>query len=329
MTTIADIAAAAPAAGLCTEMTALQAAAGYVTWMNVFKTFAVVLGGVCFAYLFGRTVLRILSIFTLAPAAFYEAAGFLLSFGLLAAPTVLGVSGADATWFVVPGGILFAGTVLLSAAMREVKANHTRFFGLLTVVWGAAAVWHGNEIAGFATVMAAMACLGFSVLVLPMTYFIGFNDEKSINRAGASGLALCLLLVFERWAGSPIASFEVFRTGMEWLGPFVFALAILINSSRWAMDVTKTSYLGQQVMAVSAYSALIIAGGTFQIDALLNVGTGFMVLWLIEKPFEVRYKSMTQLAAVGLAVSLAVGWAVYWTQNNLDVVAQWMPALAG
>lgn len=330
MTTITDIAAAAPAAGLCAELTTLQVAAGYITWMGVLKTFAVILGGICFAFLFGRFVLDLLRMFARVPFVLYEVVGFLGSVGLIAAPTLLGLSGPDATWFVVPGGILFAATVILSAKLRGLPENRVRFFGLLTVLYAGIALWYGNSTAGFAAVATFMAFTGFSVFVTPLSYAIGFEDRDATNRAGGAGLLICLILIFDRWTGNGAVQYpqlDVFRTGMEWLGPFVFALAILIKSSRWAMDVRKVSYLGMQFMAVAAYVAMIIAGSTFHIDALLNVGSGMLILWLIEKPFEVPNKGLTGLAAIGLVVSLAVGGGVYWAQNHMDVVGQWIPAL--
>jgi hypothetical protein len=327
MTTVADIATASSVVGQCAELTTLQVAAGYVTWMGVLKTFAVILGGVCFAFLFGRFVMDLLRVFARVPFVLYEIAGFVGSAALLAAPALMAVAGPDVTWFVVPGGILFAATIILSAKLRGLPENNTRFFGLLTAVYGAVAVYYGNQVAGFGAVATFMAFTGFSVFVTPLSYAIGFEDRDATNRAGGAGLLICLILIFERWSGAAIPQLDVFRTGMEWLGPFVFALAILLKSSRWTMDVRKVSYFGMQVMAVAAYSAMIIAGSSFHIDALLNVGSGMLILWLIEKPFEVPNKSLTGLAAIGLGVSLAVGGAVYWAQHHLDVVAQWIPAL--
>jgi hypothetical protein len=324
MTTVADIATASSVVGQCAELTTLQVAAGFVTWMGVLKTFAVVLGGACFAFLFGRGVMHILGA---VPFVLYEIVGFAGAAALLAAPALLGVSGPDVTWFIVPGGILFAATIILSAKLRGIHANNARFFGILTAVYGAVAVYYANEVAGFGAVAAFMAFTGFSILVMPLSYAIGFEDEKATNRAGGAGLLICLMLIFERWSGAAITQLDIFRTGMEWLGPFVFALAILLNSSRWNMDTKKTSYVGMQFMAVAAYAAMIIAGGTFHIDALLNVGSGMLILWLIEKPFEIPNKGLTGLAAIGLGISIVVGGAVYWAQHHNDVVGQWIPAL--
>lgn len=330
MTILADIAASSAVVNQCAELSSLQVAAGYVTWMGVLKTFAIVLGGACFAFLFGQSVMNLLMLFALVPFVLYEIAGFAAAAALMVAPGLLGLSGADATLFVLPGGILFAATVILSAKLRGLPENRVRFFGLLTAVFAAVAFWYDNSTAGFVAVATFMAFTGFSVFVTPLSYAIGFEDRDATNRAGGAALLICLLLVLERWSDDGVThlgQLDMFRPGMEWLGPFVFGLAILIKSSVWGMDKEKTSYIGMQFVAVSAYFAMIVAGGTFHIDALLNVGSGMLILWLIEKPFEVPNKSLTGLAAIGLGVSVAVGGAIYWAQNHIEIVGQWIPAL--
>lgn len=86
----------------CVQLTALQVAAGFITWMNVLKLFALIVGAVCFMYLFGRAVIEIIMAFAKMPIAFYEVIGFALAFALLAAPALL--QSADPNWMIVPGG---------------------------------------------------------------------------------------------------------------------------------------------------------------------------------------------------------------------------------
>lgn len=326
MATIADIATLTTTGAQCAELTTLQVAAGFVTWLNVLKVFSLVLGATCFAFLFGRFASYLLLIFAIIPIVAYE----ILGFGL-AATLLVGASQVDpklATWMVVPGGLLFSGMLALSAKLRNIEGSKARFMGVVTLVWGAAAVFYGNEVAGFGAVIAFMAFMGFSVMVTPLAYAIGFDDEKAVNRAGGAALFICGILVLERWFTQGVAQLDVFRAGMEWLGPFVFALSILINSSRWFMDIKKQSYIGMQVMAAAALFALMTAGSVFQIDAMLNVGTAFLILFALEKPMEIKHRSLTSLAFTGLLLSALVGAAVYYAQTHPDVVAQWLPILA-
>ncbi|MCV9963577.1 hypothetical protein OIU34_16865 [Pararhizobium sp. BT-229] len=326
MATIADIATLSSAGGQCAELTTLQVAAGFVTWLNVLKVFSLVLGATCFVFLFGRFASYLLLLFVIVPVAAYEVLGYGLSAALL-----IGAARVDpslVTWMIVPGGLLFAGMLALSAKLRNVEGSKARFMATVTLVWGAAAVFYGNEVAGFGAVIAFMSFMGFSVAVTPLAYAIGFDDDKAVNRAGGAALFICGILVLERWLTPGVAQLDVFRTGMQWLGPFVFALSILINSSRWFMDVKKQSYVGMQVMAAAALFALMTAGSVFQIDTMLNVGTAFMILFVLEKPLEIRHRSLTSLAFTGLIMSVVVGVGVYYAQTHTEVVAQWLPVLA-
>ncbi|MBY3151143.1 hypothetical protein HFO56_01815 [Rhizobium laguerreae] len=326
MATIADIATLSTTGAQCAELTTLQVAAGFVTWLNLLKVFALVLGTGCFVFLFGRFAAVFLVLFALIPVAAYEVLGFALAAALL-----IGASFADpslTTWMIVPGGILFAGVLLLSAKLRDISGSKSNFMLTVTLVWGAAAVFYGSEVAGFGAVMAFMGFMGFSVLVTPLAYCIGFDDEKAVNRAGGAGLFICGVLVLERWFTPGVSQLDVFRSGMQWLGPFVFALSLLITSSRWFMDVKKQSYIGMQVLTAAALFAMMTAGSVSQIDAMLNVGTAFLILFILEKPMEVRHGSLTHLAFTGLVMSVLVGTGVYYAQTHPQLVAEWLPILA-
>lgn len=326
MATIADIAPLSTTGAQCAELTTLQVAAGFVTWLNVLKVFALVLGATCFVFLFGRFASYLLLLFAIVPVVAYEALGFGLSAALLVGAAY--VDPTLVTWMIVPGGLLFAGMLALSAKLRKIDRSE-RFLLDVTLVWGAAALFYGNEVAGFGAVISFMAFMGFSVLVTPLAYAVGFDDEKAVNRAGGAALLVCGILVVERCFSPGISQIDVFRTGMEWLGPFVFALSILINSNRWFIDIEKHSYIGRQVLASAALFALMTAGSVFEIEAMLNVGTGFLILFVLEKPMEIRHRSLTHLAFTGLLLSVLVGSGVFCAQTHPELVVSWLPALAG
>ncbi|TLX16439.1 hypothetical protein [Rhizobium sp. MHM7A] len=326
MTSIRQLADIPASVGQCEQLTGLQVAAGLVTWTNVLMVFALIVGTVSFVFLFGRAVLRLLAIFKVIPVAVYEAGGYALSAALLAAPSIFDISDSK-TWFLVPGALLLAGLLLLTAKLHKLKENPPRYFLTLTILWGAMAYYHQEPILGFATVAAFMAFMGFSIIITPLAYFIGFEDEKTMSRAGGAGLLISALLVFERLFTPGIPQLDIFRTGMLWLGPFVFALSMLIRANRW-MITEKQSWLGMQLMAFGAFFMLMSAGANLQIEAMLNVGTGFMILYVLEKPLEIKQRSLTTLAFTGLLLSILVGAFVYWTQQNPETIQQYLPLLA-
>jgi hypothetical protein len=326
MTSIRPLADLSASVGQCEQLTGLQVAAGFVTWTNVLMVFALIVGTASFVFLFGRAVLRLLTIFKVIPVAVYEAGGYALSLALLAAPTIFDITDSK-TWFLVPGALLLAGLLLLTAKLHKLKENPPRYFLTLTIIWGAMAYVHQEPILGFATVAAFMAFMGFSIIITPLAYFIGFEDEKTMSRAGGAGLLISALLVFERLFTPGIPQLDIFRTGMLWLGPFVFALSMLIRANRWMIS-EKQSWLGMQLMAFGAFFMLMSAGANLQIEAMLNVGTGFMILYILEKPLEIKQRSLTTFALTGLALSILVGAFVYWSQQNPATVQQYLPLLA-
>jgi hypothetical protein len=324
MSTIADV-VSLDGASQCAQLTGLQIAAGFVTWTNILKVFALVLGGVCFAFLFGRSVMRLVALFARVPAAVYDVLGYLSSAALLVGAAF--VPASDVSYMVVPGCLLFGGTLMLTGKLHGLKPNPTAFSFLMTLVCGAVAWFYGNEIVGFGAVMAFMSFVGFTVIVSPLAYCIGFEDEAAMNRASAAGLLVCAVLVAKAWLAPDSTALGVFETGMLWLGPFVFALGMLITSTTWG-KAEGVPYFLKQAMAIVALLALMGAGSLSGLDALRNVGVGFMILYLIEKPFEIPHRSATAYAATGLLVAVLVALGVHWTQAHPETVGRLVPALA-
>lgn len=311
----------------CNDLTALQIAAGYVTWLNILKIFALAVGAGSIIFLFGRSIMKIVEAFKVVPFVAVESIGYAATAALLVGPSFIPFGHAT-SWMVIAGCFLFTGLLPLSTKLRKKKGDNTVYAFIVMIVSGIAAFHYGESVAGFLSVAALMAFLGFSVLVTPMAYMIGFDDEAAVSRAGAAGLLVCCALGMEHaFVPGGLTQLDVFRTGMSWLGPFVFALALLIKSSRWSMN-DKGNYLIAQIVAVAGLSAMIYFGGILHIDALLNVGTAFLILYVLEKPVEVPHKSLTSLAVTGLSVSCMVGAGVYWAQANPEIVARWLPLLA-
>jgi hypothetical protein len=317
MTSIYDL-VRLEASNQCADLTGLQIVAGFVSWANILKVFALVLGAVCVAYLVYRLFGKMAVVFKAIPDLVYDILGYSL-------PAIL-IVGANfvpqpfVSWMVVPGCILFAGLVMILAKMRGVEPDHARFSLILTVVWGAVALFYQDGVVGFMTVMSFMSFVGFSVLVTPLQYCIGFKDEQTLDRATATALGLCLVLVAKQVWVPELGRLSVFVHGVEWLGPFVFGLGMLLKASRW-IGSGKGTYLPRQLVAIIAYMAMIAAGSILGIDALRNVGVGFLILFMIEKPFEIPYRSAVAYAITGLLVSLALGYGAYYVQGHPEAVA--------
>ena len=126
----------------CPELTGLQRAAGFVTWMNVMWVFAIVLGIVCLGVLFWKLI----ELFTAIPAEAYEIALYagsvgLMGWGYFLAPTVGPYVGFT-------GCLMLGASIMLSGYIHNLKTNYVRFFGILFIVWSGIALVYGSSLIG-------------------------------------------------------------------------------------------------------------------------------------------------------------------------------------
>lgn len=314
---IAAIASAAVSPALaavtCEDMTGLQVAAGFVTWMNVLRVFAIVVGAACLGFL-------LLRFFRHVPAQAYLGLGYVASAALMMSGAY--VAPENQLWPVLGGCLLFGIVHWITGVVSGTKADPEAFFGVLVSIWGPVAVFYHENIVGFIAVGAFMGLLGFSAAVVPMGYLLGFRDSKALSRATAAGFAVLAIYVAVRALGYQNQYLSVFEPGALWFGSFVGYLGLLISSSRWH-DGGLPYALRQGITAVAGMAALAF-GSLLAIPELLGIGGTFFALYLIEKPFDVPVKRMTGYAVTGLCVSAAVGGAVFWAQNHMDVVGPYL-----
>jgi hypothetical protein len=244
------------------------------------------------------------------PLAFYEAVFYAGSIALAVWGRTL-ASGV-APYVGLTGCLLFGAAVLFTAkAHKGLKLGGAGASAIMCIAWSVAAVAYGSGIIGFIAVAALMSALGFSVLVTPLTYCIGFEDEAAVGRATSAAFAVLVAFVCVRAFGLDASFLGVFETGALFLGSFVGYLGLLIASSRW-YDGRGRNYVLFQVVTVVAGIAALFVGSVFGIGELQKIGGTFFVLYGVEKILEIPAKSARGYAAVGLLVSAAVfGFCMY------------------
>lgn len=314
--------AADPAA--CPELTRLQYFAGFVSALNFWYVFSVVLGVVCACILFGRFLRWVVEIFRLIPVEVYEAFGYLLALGLIASGYWL--SPVNEHWTSLIGCLLIGGMILLTSAIHELEGNFARFCTTLWVLWSAVAIFYGNEYVGFIAVAALMSALGFSAWVVPFGYVIGFRDDTALTRSTPVAFFILALFVafraVEQVNGYQVPYVGVFESGALWLGSFVGYLGLLIASN--SRYTARAPYIIMQIVTIAAGALAIFVGNMLGISELLGVGGTFFVLYMIEKPFDIKAESLTAWAWIGLTTAIAVGTGVWWAQNHLDIVRPYL-----
>jgi hypothetical protein len=293
--------------------------------VNIVWVGATVVGVVSAAVLAYYVIPPLAVLFALVPLAAYEAALAAASLGAIVGGLWIDGWGAYVGF---AGCLGVAGTMALSGALRKLDVSHTRFFGILTVVWSVTAVLYHSQLIGFAAVAALMGLLGFSAAVLPLCYVVGFKDDASVPRATFSGLAILAAYVAFSAAFADTAWLAPFSTGALFLGSFVGYLGLLIMSSRWYVFGNKSrgvlGYAGLNLLTVAAGVAAIVVGTLRSVPQLQQIGGTFFCLYLLEKPAELPVKSVTGWAFVGLVVSGVLYWASALVTTHAEAIQPYL-----
>lgn len=309
--------AAAPAAPPA-QLTALQRFAGLVTFVNVLWVLGIVIGVLSFAFLFGRFVVELLTLLKDVPMAFYEVVFLGASIGV----TLWGrsLSPGVAPYVGLTGCLLFGAAMMFTAkAHKSLNLGGALLSASMCVAWSIAALMYGSSMIGFIAVAALMSAFGFSILVSPLCYCIGFEDEAAVGKATAAAFAVLIAYVVVRMLGADPSILRVFETGALFLGSFVGYLGLLIASSRWYRSKNRGYALFQVVTIVLGLAALLV-GSMFQISELQRIGGTFFVLYLVEKLFEIPVESKTGYAFIGLTASGAVFAFCMYVKSHPDAL---------
>ncbi len=310
-----DATAASPA-----KLSALQRFAGLITFVNILWVLAIGVGVLCFVYLFGKVIITLIQG---VPVEFYEVLLYLCALGA-------GIGGKFLSAGVAPYVGLTGCLLLLGAMMFTVKTRHLDPKGVqislvLTVVWAAAALWYQSPMLGFIACAGLLSTLGFSVIVSPLCYCIGFEDEKAVGNATSAAFLLLAFGVLSHVFGLKHAEFlQVFDFGSLFLGSFVGYLGLLIASSRW-YDGRNRNYVLFQVATIAAGVAALAIGSIFGISVLQKVGGTFFCLYLVEKLWEIPVESKTGYALIGLVSSAMIFAGCYIVKLHPETFRPFLP----
>ena len=283
------------------QLTWLQKIAGLVTFVNIMWMLAILLGVICFIVLF-KSFLRHI------PSEFYEFVGYGTSIALVYWGNTLNAGVTEYVTFT--GSLLFVGLMVVTVKVHRIHINDSIYFGLMTAVLGASAILTQNSITGFATSIAFMAALGFSVAVIPGGYVTGFREDSALSRATNAGFMLLFFFVGMTACGlQSTRFFDLFRDGALWMGSFVGYLGLLIASTRWYRN--RQNYAIMQIITIAAGIAALFLGSVLGISELQKIGGTFFVLYLIEKMTEIPARSIEGYAAVGIVVAGGL-WGISW-----------------
>lgn len=166
--------------------------------------------------------------------------------------------------------------------------EHQILFFVCSLVYIAMAVILQAWFIGLLAVLAVMAFLGFSVIVMPGVYCIGFEDKDAVARGTIAAFIVVAAFVTFKVLGINVPYIQVFSVGALYAGSFVFFLGLLISSSKW---FSKDQYLLVQAVMIIACVASLFIGSVYHINELRGFAGTFLYLYLMEKYFEIPHLS--------------------------------------
>ncbi len=277
---------------------------GVVTFANVIWAIASVLLILAIGWLVG---LYFVALLMLIPAAVYEALAYGASIGLMvgspdefgALPGCLGL-GASLAWSHV------AHPNAVKPIYQTLRCDPLTLCALLlTLAWGAAAIWQDSKILGFIAVLALEATLGFAIAIFPGLYSIGFRSRAALPRAVLSSLGFIALYIPLHQGYLSLPAAELFQPGILFVGTFVYSLGLLIWSSRWYRHGQRWHYIALQLVTIASGVLMLYGGGVLGIQQFQAIGGTFFVLYLFEKYAEIPWqKAGFAWGLLGLAVLL-------------------------
>ena len=262
--------------GTTYELTGAQKVAGALSSLSWMQGLFAIVGAIAGAvFLF-----HLVPVIAWIPKGVYEVLFYSASLALTFGGLTLASGGQYAG---LVGTLGFAGSLMFTAWVHKLASKPMRYFGVVMLYAGIAAFLYQSTLIGYVAVLAFLAMGGFAASMGGLCYAIGFKDEAAVPRGTASAFALLAGYVVFRAVGMPDAYLSVFAPGAYFLGSFVFFLGLLILSSKFY----RSSYFSWNLIMLVAALVGIWLGGVLGIPDLSKMAGSFLVLWVLEKWFEI------------------------------------------
>ncbi|GAA6624077.1 hypothetical protein NUACC26_099020 [Scytonema sp. NUACC26] len=138
------------------------------------------------------------------------------------------VASGIAEFLALPGCLGLIGALTFSEYLHrqtlqqfyeESKLDRFSLYSLiLFCIWTAVAVTYNSVAIAFLAVISLETFLGFSVLVMPLHYFIGFRERKVIPRTTAASFLLLVFYVGLKISQTDITYLNIFSLGALFMG---------------------------------------------------------------------------------------------------------------
>lgn len=300
--------------------------AGYIDSPGVF----LFLGAILVVAGFGAVLSRIID-FSWMSANAWGVVGCALSAGMISygawAPETFVQMVPESTVSFI-GALIFAPS--FAALLSGAEGKDYVFTGILTAVYAGVAIWLGSHSIGFLAVLALLATLGFTAFGGGLSYCIGFDSEDKIPGATIAGILLAGGFSLAEFYGVSGQWFSVFKDGAFWVGTFVAGTGMLIISAKWyTKEEAKRHmpYILRQILTIVVLGGAMYAGIMINNGTLLYIATAFMMLFIIEKLYEIAPENVLSYGVLTLALGAGLIYGGNWLSDNMDVVQTYIASL--
>jgi hypothetical protein len=250
----------------------------------------------------------------------------MMSYGLWAPEMLTGLVPQPVVTFI--GALIFAPS--LAALLSGGEGPDYVYTGILTAVYTGVAIWLGSHSIGFLAVLALLCTLGFTAFGGGLSYCIGFESEDKIPGATIAGILLAGGFTLAEFYGVNTSWFEVFKDGAFWVGTFVAGIGMLIISAKWYTkeeQKRRMPYLLRQILTFAVLAGSMYAGVMINNGTLLYIGTAFMMLFIIEKLYEIAPENRTSYFTLTLILGVIAIFGANWYSGNEEAIQTYIASL--
>lgn len=310
------------------DLTPLQTAAGYVTFANTIKFFAM-LAGTVFAGIF---LYHVRDFFKAIPLSVWKGGAYLFIASLLGAAWWIDADSVVYAEFV--GAVLASGALLVIlsdiADLLKIKEKDPTTWEILVTVGGIGmAVGRQNEWVAAVGVMGLCALVGYSRWSYKQSS--GFNwdvaAESSLEKSTLiAGFILALITMTKQTVG--LGAFEIIWPAVAWLCSLQVAIGLSIVSSRWFGD--NKSHPGRYVAYNLLFAAFIVSSialGSFYpgvMSPLSKVAGTFCMLWILLKVWDWPRNGMLSYSFWGAMTCLGIYFMMQEITAHPERWAKWI-----
>ncbi|MTJ09828.1 hypothetical protein [Anabaena sp. UHCC 0204] len=290
--------------------TSWQRLTGFFNFVNIIWIISTIILIISIGWLMSIYILPIL---LAIPATFYEFLVYLACLFSIIGGQIFAEGIGE--FIALPGCLGLIGALFLTNYLHKESLSAfyeknqvdiiTLHASILFVIWTGVAIIYQSVIIAFLAILALETLLGFSVLVVPLCYYIGFRERKLVPVTTAASFFLLVFYVGVKLSNTDLVYLNIFSPGALFLGAFVYFIGLLILSSKLYRHNDISHYLWLQCLTVISGVLAIFVGSVWQISQLNGIGGTFFFLYLIEKYWELPWnKSSWAWGTLGLGIVL-------------------------